>query len=50
MLKSTNVEDNLSKIMPMFYERDAAKDYWKQLKNKQEMKDSRLMKWNNYIN
>jgi hypothetical protein len=25
-------------------------EYWKQLENKQEMKDSRFMKWNNYIN
>jgi hypothetical protein len=24
--------------------------YWKQLENKQEMKASRFMKWNNYIN
>jgi hypothetical protein len=24
--------------------------YWKQLENKQEMKHSRFMKWNNYIN
>jgi hypothetical protein len=24
--------------------------YWKQLGNKQEMKDSRFMKWNNGIN
>jgi hypothetical protein len=24
--------------------------YWKQLENKQEMKDSRFMKWNNCIN
>jgi hypothetical protein len=23
--------------------------YWKQLENKQEMKASRFMKWNNYI-
>ncbi len=26
------------------------KAYWKQLENKQEMKDSRFMKWNNRIN
>jgi hypothetical protein len=25
-------------------------EYWKQLENKQEMKDSKFMKWNNYIN
>jgi hypothetical protein len=25
-------------------------NYWKQLENKQEMKASRLMKWNNCIN
>ncbi len=25
-------------------------DYWKQLENKQEMKASRFMKWNNCIN
>jgi hypothetical protein len=24
--------------------------YWKKLENKQEMKASRFMKWNNYIN
>jgi hypothetical protein len=24
--------------------------YWKELENKQEMKHSRFMKWNNYIN
>jgi hypothetical protein len=24
--------------------------YWKQLENKQEMKHSRFMKWNNHIN
>ncbi len=24
--------------------------YWKQLENKQEMKNSRFMKWNNCIN
>jgi hypothetical protein len=26
------------------------KAYWKQLENKQEMKASRFMKWNNCIN
>jgi hypothetical protein len=26
------------------------KGYWKQLENKQEMKDSRFMKWNNCVN
>jgi hypothetical protein len=24
--------------------------YWEELENKQEMKASRFMKWNNYIN
>jgi len=37
---------NLNCKVPCEYQ----KMYWKQLENKQEMKDSRFMKWNNCIN
>jgi hypothetical protein len=39
-------------FLGMEVERDYAQRllYWKQLENKQEMKHSRFMKWNNCIN